>query len=284
MPNTSDYSSIRCYMREIRKYAALSEAEEIELSERIRQGSKTALVKLVQANLRFVVSVAFRYRSLGLSLQDIISEGNLGLIKAAQKFDGSRGFRFITYAVWWIRQSIMAALEEQCRIVHMPINRIIDLQKLERTMEALEKQFGRTLSLEEIAQNTAMTVDDVVKVLKTSIQHVSLDTPCAEDECTKLLDKLQSDADASPDLFLHEEALRDEIDSLVSALQTREAEVIRLYYGLHGNTPQTLQQIGARLHLTGERVRQIKERALQRLRQRWFCEHKDQNLMYPAAA
>lgn len=260
--------SIEKYLEEIGGYSPLAPEEEIELARQIRKGNSRALDKLVKANLRFVISVAKEYQGQGLPLQDLISEGNLGLIKAAQRFDETRGFKFISYAVWWIRQSILQALAEQSRVVRLPLNRVGAINKVGRALEELEKKFGREPSMEEIADKMEMTAYEVADVLKTSARHLSLDEPFKEDEGNSLLDILESDRYAPPDETLMQESLQVEIDKVLSTLKPREAEIIRLYFGLDGDRPLTLEEIGEHFKLTRERVRQIKEKALRRLRHR----------------
>jgi RNA polymerase primary sigma factor len=260
--------SIEKYLEEIGGYSPLAPEEEIELARQIRKGNARALDKLVKANLRFVISVAKEYQGQGLPLQDLISEGNLGLIKAAQRFDETRGFKFISYAVWWIRQSILQALAEQSRVVRLPLNRVGAINKVGRALEELEKKFGREPSMEEIADKMEMTAYEVADVLKTSARHLSLDEPFKEDEGNSLLDILESDRYAPPDDTLMQESLQVEIDKVLSTLKPREAEIIRLYFGLDGDRPLTLEEIGEHFKLTRERVRQIKEKALRRLRHR----------------
>jgi RNA polymerase primary sigma factor len=260
--------SIEKYLEEIGGYSPLAPEEEIELARQIRKGNARALDKLVKANLRFVISVAKEYQGQGLPLQDLISEGNLGLIKAAQRFDETRGFKFISYAVWWIRQSILQALAEQSRVVRLPLNRVGAINKVGRALEELEKKFGREPSMEEIADKMEMTAYEVADVLKTSARHLSLDEPFKEDEGNSLLDILESDRYAPPDETLMQESLQVEIDKVLSTLKPREAEIIRLYFGLDGDRPLTLEEIGEHFKLTRERVRQIKEKALRRLRHR----------------
>jgi RNA polymerase primary sigma factor len=260
--------SIEKYLEEIGGYSPLAPEEEVELARQIRKSNARALDKLVKANLRFVISVAKEYQGQGLPLQDLISEGNLGLIKAAQRFDETRGFKFISYAVWWIRQSILQALAEQSRVVRLPLNRVGAINKVGRALEELEKKYGREPSMEEIADKMEMTAYEVADVLKTSARHLSLDEPFKEDEGNSLLDILESDRYAPPDDTLMQESLQVEIDKVLSTLKPREAEIIRLYFGLDGDRPLTLEEIGEHFKLTRERVRQIKEKALRRLRHR----------------
>ncbi len=260
--------SIEKYLEEIGGYSPLPPSEEVELAKRIHKSDSTALDKLVKANLRFVISVAKEYQGQGLPLQDLISEGNLGLIKAAQRFDETRGFKFISYAVWWIRQSILQALAEQSRVVRLPLNRVGAINKVGRALEELEKKFGREPSMDEIADRMELTAFEVADVMKTSARHLSLDEPFKEEEGNSLLDVLESDRYAPPDDNLMQESLQVEIDKVLSTLKPREAEIIRLYFGLDGDRPLTLEEIGEHFKLTRERVRQIKEKALRRLRHR----------------
>lgn len=260
--------SIEKYLEEIGGYSPLAPAEEVELARLIRKSNGKALDKLVKANLRFVISVAKEYQGQGLPLQDLISEGNLGLIKAAQRFDETRGFKFISYAVWWIRQSILQALAEQSRVVRLPLNRVGAINKVGRALEELEKRFGREPSMDEIADRMEITAYEVADVMKTSARHLSLDEPFKEEEGNSLLDVIESDRYAPPDDTLMKESLEVEIDKVLSTLKPREAEIIRLYFGLDGDRPLTLEEIGEHFKLTRERVRQIKEKALRRLRHR----------------
>ena len=260
--------SIEKYLEEIGGYSPLPPAQEVELAKRIRKSDSTALDALVKANLRFVISVAKEYQGQGLPLQDLISEGNLGLIKAAQRFDETRGFKFISYAVWWIRQSILQALAEQSRVVRLPLNRVGAINKVGRALEQLEKKFGREPSMEEIAEKMELTAFEVADVMKTSARHLSLDEPFKEEEGNSLLDVIESDRYAPPDDNLMQESLQVEVDKVLSTLKPREAEIIRLYFGLDGDRPLTLEEIGEHFKLTRERVRQIKEKALRRLRHR----------------
>jgi RNA polymerase primary sigma factor len=260
--------SIEKYLEEIGSFSPLPPEEEINLACRIRRGDEDALDQLVKANLRFVISVAKEYQGQGLPLQDLISEGNLGLIKAAQRFDETRGFKFISYAVWWIRQSILQALAEQSRVVRLPLNRVGAINKVGRALEALEKKYGREPSMGEIADRMDMSSFEVADVLKTSARHLSLDEPFKEDEGNSLLDILESDRYEPPDGDLMRASLREEIEKVLSTLKTREAEIVKLYFGLDGDRPLTLEEIGEYFALTRERVRQIKEKALRRLRHR----------------
>ncbi len=260
--------SIEKYLEEIGGFCPLPPEQEIALACRIRKGDEMALEDLVKANLRFVISVAKEYQGQGLPLQDLISEGNLGLIKAAQRFDETRGFKFISYAVWWIRQSILQALAEQSRVVRLPLNRVGAINKVGRALEHLEKEYGREPSMGEIADKMDMSSFEVADVLKTSARHLSLDEPFKEDEGNSLLDVLESDRYEPPDGQLMRDSLREEIEKVLSTLKSREAEIVKLYFGLDGDRPLTLEEIGEYFELTRERVRQIKEKALRRLRHR----------------
>lgn len=260
--------SIEKYLEEIGGYSPLPPEDEVRLAREIRRNNPRALDQLVKANLRFVISVAKEYQGQGLPLQDLISEGNLGLIKAAQRFDETRGFKFISYAVWWIRQSILQALAEQSRVVRLPLNRVGAINKVGRALEKLEKEFGREPSMEEVAEKMELTAYDVADVLKTSARHLSLDEPFKEEEGNSLLDVIESDRYAPPDDDLMKESLQEEVTKVLSTLKPREAEIIKLYFGLGGDRPLTLEEIGEHFKLTRERVRQIKEKALRRLRHR----------------
>ncbi len=258
--------SLDKYLQEIGKVDLLMADEEVELAQRIREGDQLALEKLTKANLRFVVSVAKQYQNQGLSLGDLINEGNLGLIKAAQRFDETRGFKFISYAVWWIRQSILQALAEQSRIVRLPLNRVGSLNKISKTFSELEQRFEREPSPEELAEVLEVTTSEVVDTLKISGRHVSMDAPFVQGEDNTLLDVLENDAEVTPDQGLMNDSLRREVQRALSTLTQREADVIALYFGLNGGHPMTLEEIGERFDLTRERVRQIKEKAIRRLR------------------
>ncbi len=260
--------SIEKYLEEIGGFSPLRPEEEIDLARCIRRGDEEALDKLVKANLRFVISVAKEYQGQGLPLQDLISEGNLGLIKAAQRFDETRGFKFISYAVWWIRQSILQALAEQSRVVRLPLNRVGAINKIGRALESLEKTFGREPSMDEVALKMEMSTFEVADVIKTSARHLSLDEPFKEEDGNSLLDVIESDRYSPPDSTLMKESLQVEIEKILTTLKPREAEIIRLYFGLEGDRPLTLEEIGEHFRLTRERVRQIKEKALRRLRHR----------------
>ncbi|MCX7875674.1 MAG: RNA polymerase sigma factor RpoD/SigA [Melioribacteraceae bacterium] len=258
--------SLDKYLQEIGKVDLLTPEEEIELAIRIKQNDSLALEKLVKANLRFVVSVAKQYQNQGLSLGDLINEGNLGLIKAAKRFDETRGFKFISYAVWWIRQSILQALAEQSRIVRLPLNKVGDLNKIVKAYSSLEQEFEREPNAEEIAQELNMDISDISDTLKVSGKAVSMDAPISQGEENRLLDVLESNEQPSPDSNLITESLKKEIQRALSTLSDREAEVIQLYFGLNRDSALTLEEIGEKFNLTRERVRQIKEKAIRRLR------------------
>lgn len=261
--------SLDKYLQEIGKVDLLTPEEEIELAKRIKRGgtdSQRALEKLTKANLRFVVSVAKQYQNQGLSLGDLINEGNLGLIKAAKRFDETRGFKFISYAVWWIRQSILQALAEQSRIVRLPLNRVGALNKIGKKFRELEQTYEREPSASELAQELDMTLFEVADTLKISGRHISVDAPFPQGEENRLLDVIQDDRQPPPDNSLLSESLKVEVRRSLSTLSEREAEVIRLYFGLDREHSLTLEEIGEKFNLTRERVRQIKEKAIRRLR------------------
>ncbi|WP_088340662.1 sigma-70 family RNA polymerase sigma factor [Robiginitalea sediminis] len=259
-------ASLDKYLQEIGKVDLITADEEVELAQRIKAGDQSALEKLTKANLRFVVSVAKQYQNQGLTLPDLINEGNLGLIKAAQRFDETRGFKFISYAVWWIRQSILQALAEQSRIVRLPLNKIGSINKINKTYAFLEQAHERQPSAEEIAKELDMTVEDVKQSLKNSGRHVSMDAPLIDGEDSNLYDVLRSGESPNPDKELLHESLRTEIERALETLTPREADVIRLYFGLAGQHSMTLEEIGETFDLTRERVRQIKEKAIRRLK------------------
>ncbi|MGB5848829.1 MAG: RNA polymerase sigma factor RpoD/SigA [Ignavibacteriaceae bacterium] len=258
--------SLDKYLQEIGKVDLLKAEEEIELAIKIKTGDKTALEKLTKANLRFVVSVAKQYQNQGLSLGDLINEGNVGLIKAGKRFDETRGFKFISYAVWWIRQSILQALAEQSRIVRLPLNRVGALNKIGKAYSNLEQEFEREPSEDELADELEWDVKEVSDTLQISSKHVSVDAPFAQGEENSLLDVMKNEEQPSPDTTLLSESLKTEIARALSALSEREAEVLRLYYGIETEHANTLEEIGEKFNLTRERVRQIKEKAIRRLR------------------
>jgi RNA polymerase primary sigma factor len=258
--------SLDLYLKDIGKTPLISAEEEIFLAKKIHKGDQDSLTKLVKANLRFVVSVAKQYQNQGLSLADLINEGNIGLIKAAKRFDEKRGFKFISYAVWWIRQSILQALAEQSRIVRLPLNRVGTLHKIGKAHSNLEQEFGRAPSTNEIAKKLDMNSTEVTDTLQISNTHLSLDAPFSDGDSNSLKDILRDDLSPSPDTDLLKESLGSEIEKVLSTLTEREAEVISLYFGLNREHALTLEEIGERFNLTRERVRQIKEKAIKRLR------------------
>ncbi len=259
-------ASLDKYLQDIGREELITAEEEVELARRIRSGDDKALDKLVKANLRFVVSVAKQYQNQGLSLPDLINEGNLGLIKAAQRFDETRGFKFISYAVWWIRQSILQALAEQSRLVRLPLNQVGSLNKIKKATSRLEQEFERPPSVEEIAQKLDIPEHKLDKAMKITTRYVSMDAPIAEDEDTKFLDVFVSDDTPRTDTNLMRESLNKEIQRSLSTLTEKERDVINLYYGIGMNHGLTLDEIGAKFNLTRERVRQIKEKAIRRLK------------------
>jgi RNA polymerase primary sigma factor len=258
--------SLDQYLREISAYPLIAREEEITLAIRIKQADPEALDKLVRSNLRFVVSVAKKYQNQGVSLSDLINEGNLGLIRAAHKFDETKGIKFISYAVWWIRQAILQALAEQSRIVRVPLNRAGTLHRIGKRSSALQQELGREPTVEEIAEGMDISEEEVAKTLSISQSHLSLDAPMTPGEDNKLLDYLPDTTNATPDEETFEHALTESIERVLSMLKEREAKILRLYFGLDGKEPMTLEEIGSLLGITRERVRQIKEKALSRLR------------------
>jgi RNA polymerase primary sigma factor len=263
--------SLDKYLHEIGKVDLITAEEEVELARRIKNGDDKALEKLIKANLRFVVSVSKQYQNQGLSLPDLINEGNLGLIKAAQRFDETRGFKFISYAVWWIRQSILQALAEQARIVRLPLNKIGSINKINKTLSKLEQKFEREPSVQEVAYTLELAPDDVKESLKTAGRHVSMDAPLQQGEEGNMYEVLLNKDTPSPDKGLLTDSLRKEIERVLSTLTFREANIIRLYFGLNGKHPHTLEEIGEVFNLTRERVRQIKEKAIKRLKNATRC-------------
>lgn len=262
----SDEGSLDVYLRDISRYPLITQADEVALAQRIRRGDQDALDTLVRSNLRFVVSVAKKYQNQGVSLADLINEGNLGLIRAAHKFDESKGIKFISYAVWWIRQAILQALAEQSRIVRVPLNRAGELHRIGRRTSALQQELGRDPTAGEIAEGMDIDVAEVERTLQISQAHVSLDAPMAPGEDNRLIDYLPDAAERSADAATMEHALTEGIETVFKSLRDREAKILRLYFGLDGPDPMTLEEIGAMMGITRERVRQIKEKALLRLR------------------
>ncbi len=259
--------SLEKYLQEIGKVDLISADEEVALSQRIKQGDTKALEQLTKANLRFVVSVSKQYQNQGLSLPDLINEGNLGLIKAAQRFDETRGFKFISYAVWWIRQSILQALAEQSRIVRLPLNKIGSINKIKKASARLEQKFERKPNPGEIAKLLDISEREVKESIKNAGRHISMDAPLIQDEDNTMYDVLRSDETPTPEDELLYDSLKKEIGRAISTLNSREADVLRLYFGLDGNHQHTLEEIAGKFNLTRERVRQIREKAIRRLKQ-----------------
>ncbi len=259
-------ASLDKYLQEIGREDLITVEEEVELAQAIKRGDRKALEKLTRANLRFVVSVAKQYQNQGLSLPDLINEGNLGLIKAAEKFDETRGFKFISYAVWWIRQSILQALAEQSRIVRLPLNQVGSLNKISKAFQKFEQENERRPSAEELAQELDLSVEKVTDTLKVSGRHISMDAPFVEGEDNSLLDVLVNDDAPIADRTLINESLQKEIDRALATLTERESDIIKMFFGI-GCQEMTLEEIGDKFQLTRERVRQIKEKAIRRLRQ-----------------
>lgn len=259
--------SLDKYLHEIGKVDLLTADEEVNLARKLKEGDEDAMGKLVKANLRFVVSVAKQYQNQGLSLPDLINEGNVGLIKAAQRFDETRGFKFISYAVWWIRQSILQALAEQARIVKLPLNKIGSINKVNRALTELEQKFEREPTIGELSENLELAPDDIKEALRSNSRHISMDAPLTQDEDGNMYDVILSPDSPMPDRGLLNESLRREIERALATLTPREGNIIRLYFGLNGKHPHTLEEIGEEFDLTRERVRQIKEKALKRLKQ-----------------
>ena len=259
--------SLEKYLQDISREGMITAEEEVELAKRIKQGDEKALEELVRANLRFVVSVSKQYQNQGLTLPDLINEGNLGLIKAARKFDETRGFKFISYAVWWIRQSILQALADQSRIVRLPLNQVGSLNKINRTLSKLEQEFERVPSASEIADNLDISEDKVADSMKISGRHVSVDAPFKEGEDHGLLDVLSEENSPQTDHNVMRESLLLEIDRSLNTLADRESDVIKLFYGIGMKHALTLDEIGDKFELTRERVRQVKEKAIKKLRE-----------------
>ncbi len=258
--------SLDQYLREISAYPLIDRDEEGLLARKIRRGDREALEKLVNSNLRFVVSIAKKYQNQGVALADLINEGNLGLIRAAEKFDETRGVKFISYAVWWIRQAILQALAEQSRIVRVPLNRAGELHRIGKRSSALVQELGREPTVGELAEGLEVDADELYKTMSIAMAHLSLDAPLVPGEDNKLLDYLPDDVRPGPEQEAFEKALKINVEAALSTLKPREAKILRLYYGLDGEEAMTLEEIGQQLGVTRERVRQIKERALARLR------------------
>lgn len=266
-----DTPSLDKYLHEIGRLEMISAEEEVELARRIRKGDSKALEKLVNANLRFVVSVAKQYQNQGLALPDLINEGNVGLIKAAQRFDETRGFKFISYAVWWIRQSILQALAEQSRIVRLPLNKIGSISRISKVFAELEQKYEREPTVLELAQALELAPADVLEALRTANRPISMDAPIGTEEETNLYDVLGNNDSPSPDKDLIHDSLQTEIARVLTTLSAREAKILQLYYGLNNHPPLSLDEISAEVGLTRERVRQIKEKAIKRLKNSSRC-------------
>jgi RNA polymerase primary sigma factor len=262
----SEESCLALYLKEISKNKTLTLEEEAGLAVRIREGERKALEKLVKANLRFVVSVCRNYQNQGLPLSDLINEGNLGLIRAARRFDEKKNFKFISYAVWWIRQAILQALAEQSRIIKLPLNRVGTIHKIGKTQSKLEQKYRRSPNVEEIARELSLDENEVRETIKIGNTHMSLDAPLKHGEDSKLIDVLHDDNQERPDDGIMDISLQEEIEKTLDTLSEREKEVVKLYFGIGEETAHTLEEIGQRFNLTRERVRQIKEKALRRLK------------------
>ena len=264
--NSGDDRSLNTYLKEIRSIPVLNLEEEMALAREARSGVRGAINKLIQANLRFVVVVARQYQNQGLPLSDLINEGNIGLIKAAQRYDEHKGFKFISYAVWWVRQSMMQALAEQSRIFRLPLNRAEELRRINKVVRGLKQELGREPTTHEIAGSLSLDQKDVVDIMRTFSPHLSLDAPFSPGEEGRLLDVIEDTTIESPDTSVMEKSLREEVVWALNTLTDREAAVIRSYFGINKDKPMTLDEIGKQFGLTRERVRQIKERAIRRLR------------------
>ncbi len=266
-------ASLDKYLHDIGKVELITAEEEVELARKIKNGDQMALEKLTKANLRFVVSVAKQYQNQGLNLPDLINEGNLGLMKAAQRFDETRGFKFISYAVWWIRQSILQALAEQSRIVRLPLNKISTINRISKAYSQLEQNLQREPKPEEVAKFLDITESEVKDSIRNSSRHISMDASLNQDEDNNMYDVLRSDDTPTPDKELLYESLKLEINRLISTIPQREADVLKLYFGLDSKHPHTLEEIGEKFDLTRERVRQIKEKAIRRLKHTSKCKN-----------
>ncbi|MFP4162865.1 MAG: RNA polymerase sigma factor RpoD/SigA [Chitinispirillaceae bacterium] len=262
----TDDGSLSLYLKEIGKYKSLPLEEEAKLAVRIRKGDKRALERLVKANLRFVVSVCRNYQNQGLPLSDLINEGNLGLIRAAKRFDEKKNFKFISYAVWWIRQAILQALAEQSRIVKLPLNRVGTIHKIGKVQSRLEQKLNRLPNVDEIATELELDSQEVRETVRIGNSHMSLDAPLQSGDDSKLMDVLRDDEQALPDEGVIDISLQSEVNTVLDSLSEREREVVKLYFGIGEETAYTLEEIGQRFNLTRERVRQIKEKALKRLK------------------
>jgi RNA polymerase primary sigma factor len=265
-PHLTENGSLYLYLKEIAKSRNLTTAEETSLASRIRKGDKGALAVLVRANLRFVVSVAKNYQNQGLPLADLINEGNMGLIRAARRFDEKKNFKFISYAVWWIRQAILQALAEQSRIVKLPLNRVGTLYKIGKAEMRLEQKYGRTPNCNEIAAELDIPESEVWEAVRIGNTNISLDAPLQEDDDSSLLDLINDKSQAGPDEETMEVSLQEELNGILNSLTPREREIVKLYFGIGEELPHTLEEIGSRFNLTRERARQIKEKAILRLK------------------
>lgn len=257
-----DLPSLDKYLQEIGREELISPEDEVELARRIRKGDRAALEIMIRANLRFVVSVSKQYQNQGLTLSDLINEGNVGLIKAAQRFDETKGFKFISYAVWWIRQSILQALAEQSRLVRLPLNKIGSINKVNRTWSLMEQKMGRAPSCEEVAREMGLDVEEIKRIIASSNRHLSMDAPLAYGEEGNMYDQILNPDALNPEENLMHDSLCAEIERVLQCLNTREADILRLYFGLNGYIPQSLDEIAEKFGLTRERVRQIKEKAI----------------------
>ena len=264
-------SSIDKYLNEIAKIKLINAEEEVDLARMIHRGDLNARDRLINANLRFVISVSKQYQNQGLSLSDLINEGNFGLIKAAERFDETRGFKFISYAVWWIRQSIMQALAENVRIVRLPLNRVVHINKIKKSITELEQKYEREPTILEITQALELTPNDVTTAIKNAGWHISMDTPFVEGEEGNMYDVLLDEDGSRPDKELQTDSLRKEIERVLNKLTLREADILRFYFGLNHKNMHTLSETGEEFNLTSERVRQIKDKAIKRLRYTTLC-------------
>jgi RNA polymerase primary sigma factor len=266
--------SLEKYLQEIGKVDLITPEEEVKLAMRIREGDQCALDRLVKANLRFVVSVAKQYQNQGLTLPDLINEGNLGLIKAALRFDETRGFKFISYAVWWIRQSILQSLAEQSRIVRLPLNKVGLTNRISKAYQQLEQEFEREPTPEELADILEIGIDEITATMSAGFRHISMDTPLSEGEDGTLLDLMENpNAERTDEKLVHHESLRTEIERSLRTLTERQKEVVCFFFGIGVDHPLSLEDIGERFHLTRERVRQIKDKAITKLRSTHRCKH-----------
>ncbi|MDZ7741501.1 MAG: RNA polymerase sigma factor RpoD/SigA [Bacteroidota bacterium] len=258
--------SLEKYLQDVKKYSLVTVEEEIELATRIQKGDREALEKLVKANLRFVVSVAKQYQNQGLTLSDLINEGNIGLIEAATRFDATRGFKFISYAVWWIRQSIMQAISNSTRMIRLPVNKLSELNKIKNATTHLQQELEREPTFEEIATKLSLSEKDIEQSLGNKVNVVSADAPINDNDDGSIMDLLNNDASEMPDMSMHRNSLKVEIERALALLDPRDADIIRMYYGLNGEMPYTLSEIGEEFGLTRERVRQIKEASIAKMR------------------